>query len=118
MVIPISGNSDVVPYSELNKLVKKSSNIRGNNWALRIATEVEEAASRGQHREVWAKVKKISGESKINRVSYVGDEKGKMITDNQKDRWKEHFTELLNPPLSSVNLGDLEVNNVSEQPNF
>ena len=41
-----------------------------------------------------------------------------MITDpqNQKDRWKEHFTELLNPPLSSVNLDDLD--NVPEQPNF
>ena len=41
-----------------------------------------------------------------------------MITDpqNQKDRWKEHFTELLNPPLSSINLDDLD--NVPEQPNF
>ena len=85
---------------------------------MRIATELEEAASKGQQREVWAEIKKISGKSKINRVSYVRDKKGKMITDpqNQKDRWKEHFTELLNPPLSSVNLDDLD--NVPEQPNF
>ena len=40
-----------------------------------------------------------------------------MITDpqNQKVRWKEHFTELLSPPLSSVNL---DLDNVPEQPNF
>ena len=105
-------------YSKLNKLVKKSGKTDDNNWALRIATELEEAANKGQQREVWAKIKKISGKSKINRVSYVRDKKGKMITDpqNQKDRWKEHFTELLNPPLSSVNLDDLD--NVPEQPNF
>ena len=48
---------------------------------------------------------------------YVRDKKGKMITDphNQKDRWREHFTELLNPPLS-VNLDDLD--SVPSQPNF
>ena len=105
-------------YSKLNKLVKKSSKTDDNNWALKIATELEETASKGQQREVWAKIKKISGKSKINRVSYVRDKKGKMITDpqNQKDRWKEHFTELLNPTLSSVNLDDLD--NVPEQPNF
>ena len=85
---------------------------------MRIATEREEAASKGQQREVLAKIKKISGKSKINRVSYVQDKRGKMITDsqNQKYRWKEHFTELLNPPLSSVNLDDLD--NVPEQSNF
>ena len=104
-------------YSKLNKLVKKSSKIDGNKWALRIATELEEAASKGQQREVWAKIKKISGKSKVNRVTYVRDKKGKMITDpqNQKDTWKEHFTEILNPPLSSVNLGELD--NVPEHPN-
>ena len=35
-------------YSKLNKLVKKSSKTDDNNWALRIATELEEAASKGQ----------------------------------------------------------------------
>ena len=62
-------------YSKLNKLVKKSSKTDDNNWALRIATELEEAASKGQQREVWVKIKQISGKSKINRVSYVRDKK-------------------------------------------
>ena len=82
-------------YSKLNKLVKKSSKIDDNNWAIQIATELEEAASKGQQREVWVKIKKISGKSKKNRVTYVRDRKGKMITDprNQKDR---------SPPTNTV----------------
>ena len=39
-------------YSKVNKLVKKSSKTDDNNWALRTATELEEAASKGQQREV------------------------------------------------------------------
>ena len=27
---------------------------------------------------------------------------------SQEDWWKEHFTELLNPPLSNVNLADID----------
>ena len=30
-------------YSKLNKLVKKSSKIDDNNWAIRVATDFEEA---------------------------------------------------------------------------
>ena len=105
-------------YSKLNKLVKKSSKIDDNNWAVRVATELEEAASKGQQREVWAKIKKISGKRSKKQASSVRDKDGKMITDphNQRDRWKEHFSELLNPPLSSVNLTDLD--DVPTQPSF
>ena len=41
-----------------------------------------------------------------------------MITEphSQKDRWKEYFTELLNPPLSNVNLTDID--GVPTQPSF
>ena len=105
-------------YSKLNKLVKKSSKVDDNNWAIRVATDLEEAASKGQQREVWAKIKKISGKSKKKQATSVRDKGGRIITDphNQKDRWKEHFTELLNPPLSSVNLADLD--GVPSQPSF
>ena len=85
---------------------------------IRVATDLEEAASKGQKREVWAKIKKISGKSKKKQATSVRDKGGRIITDphNQKDRWKEHFTELLNPPLSSVNLADLD--GVPSQPSF
>ena len=63
-----------------------------------------------QQREVWDKIKKISGKGKKKQTMTVRDKDGKMITDPQiqKERWKEHFTELLNPPLLSTNLDDLD----------
>ena len=105
-------------YSKLKELVKKSCEVDNNNWAVRVATDLEEAASKGQQREVWAKIKKISGNGKKKQPTSVRDKDGKIITDphNQRDRWKEHFTELLNPPLSSVNLDDLD--SVPTQPSF
>ena len=41
-----------------------------------------------------------------------------MIADphSQKDRWKEHFIELLNPPLSNVNLTNID--GLPTQPSF
>ena len=48
-----SSDTNRSEYSRLNKLVKKSSKIDDNNWALRMATDLEEAARKGQQREVW-----------------------------------------------------------------
>ena len=42
-----SSDANRSQYSKLNKLVKKSSKIDDNNWAIKIATELEEAASKG-----------------------------------------------------------------------
>ncbi|XP_063692787.1 uncharacterized protein LOC134824742 [Bolinopsis microptera] len=105
-------------YSKLNKLVKKSCKIDDNNWATKIATDLEEASKKGQQREVWDKIKKISGKKKKKVGMSVRDKDGHFITDpdSQKERWKEHFTELLNPPLSDGNLDDLD--GVPSQPSF
>ena len=48
--------------------------------------------------------------SKNKQATSVRDKEGKMITypHSQKDWWKEHFTELLYPPLSNVNLADID----------
>ena len=43
-----SSDTNRSEYSRLNKLVKKSSKIDDNNWALRMATDLEEAARKGQ----------------------------------------------------------------------
>ena len=106
-------------YSKLNKLVKKSCKIDDNNWATKIATDLEEASKKGQQREVWDKIKKISGKKKKKKVGMsVRDKDGHFITDphSQKERWKEHFDELLNPPLSDANLDEPDV--VPLQPSF
>ena len=112
-----TSDSNRSEYSKLNTLAKKSSKVDDNNWVVRVATDLEEAASKGQQREVWAKIK-ISGNGKKKQPTSVRDIDGKIITDphNQRDRWKEHFTELLNPLLSSVNLVDL--GSVPTKPSF
>ena len=48
-----TSDSNCSEYSRLNKLVKKSCKVDDNNWALRVASELEDASSRGQQREVW-----------------------------------------------------------------
>ncbi len=96
-------------YSRLNKLVKKSCTTDDNNWALRIASDLEDAASRGQQREVWQKIKILSNK-RSKKSTAVRDKTGKVISDpsDQLKRWKEHFSELLNPPECEADLSDLD----------
>ena len=95
-------------YSRLNKLVKKSCKADDNAWALRIASDLEQAASRGQQREVWQRIKVLSNKKK--KSAAVRDKSGKLIADPeaQKKRWKEYFAELLNPPSVSNDLSELD----------
>ena len=97
-------------YSRLNKLVKKSCKTDENNWAARVATDLESAAGRGQQREVWQKMKVLSNKHTSNKSVSVRDKTGKLISNpsSQKDRWAEYFKELLNPPPSNVDLSDLD----------
>ena len=74
-------------YSRLNKLVKKSSKTCSHsNWALRMASDLEEAGSKGQQREVWAKIRKISGNDKKDQATCVRDKDGRKITDPHQQR--------------------------------
>ena len=113
-----SSDANRSEYSRLNKLVKKSSKIGDNNWALRMATDLEEAARKGQKREVWQKIRVISGKKKKKQSIAVRNKLGQLIADPhaQKERWKEHFSELLNPPPQEVDISDLD--NIIPQPNF
>ena len=97
-------------YSRLNKLVKKSCKNDDNNWAHRIADDLEQAAGRGQQREIWQKIKVLSNNKKRKQSTAVRDKSGKLIADPeaQKHRWKEHFSELLNPPNDATDLSDLD----------
>lgn len=90
-------------------MVKKSCTTDDNNWALRIASDLEDAASRGQQREVWQKIKILSNK-RSKKSTAVRDKAGKVISDPsaQLKRWKEHFSELLNPPAVEVDLSDLD----------
>ncbi|KAL3872436.1 hypothetical protein ACJMK2_040364 [Sinanodonta woodiana] len=64
-----------------------------------LATEAEEAAHHGNTRDLYATIKKLSGKfAKPERP--VKDRNGRAIPDEegQKNRWVEHFQELLNRP--------------------
>lgn len=105
-------------YSRLNKLVKKSCKIDDNKWALRIASDLEDAASKGQQREVWQKIKVLSSSKRVNKSTAVRDKSGKLISnpEAQRERWAEHFSELLNPSANTADLSDLD--DVPEDPCF
>ena len=86
-------------YTEGNKLVKKSIRADKRKYMDNLATEAEQAAREGNMRELYNITKKLSGKySKPERP--VKDKEGRQITgdDNQKNRWKEYFEELLNRP--------------------
>ena len=64
-----------------------------------LATEAEEAAHQRNTRDLYATIKKLSGKfSKPERPAK--DKEGRTIPDEegQRNRWMEHFEELLNRP--------------------
>ena len=89
--------------------MKKSCKKDDQNWALRIADEMEAAAVHGQQREVWQRIKTLSGK-KNRKSAAVRDNTGQLISDPnaQRERWGEHFSELLNPPVRDADLSDLD----------
>ena len=96
-------------YSLANKRVKKSCKKDDENWALRIAADLEAASAHGQQREVWQRIRSLSGK-KSRKSTAVRDKTGKLISDPaaQRERWGEHFSELLNPTTENVDLSDLD----------
>nr|KAG5710957.1 hypothetical protein BaRGS_013691 [Batillaria attramentaria] len=86
-------------YTEANKRVKRSARIDKRNCIDSLAEEAEEAAAKGNLKQLYDTTKKLSGKySKPERP--VKDKEGNAITGTEKqlDRWVEHFEELLNRP--------------------
>ena len=80
-----------------------------------MATDLDEAARKGQQREVRQNIRAVSGKKKKQSIT-VRNKLGQLIADPhaQKERWKEHFFELLNPPPQKVDISDLE--NITPNP--
>ncbi|KAL3888482.1 hypothetical protein ACJMK2_000849, partial [Sinanodonta woodiana] len=86
-------------YAEANRSVKRSIKKDKKNYVEMLATEAEEAAHHGNTRDLYATIKKLSGKfAKPERP--IKDRNGRAIPDEegQKNRWVEHFQELLNRP--------------------
>ncbi|VDP07517.1 unnamed protein product [Schistosoma mattheei] len=94
-------------YTEVNKQVKRSIRIDKRKYLEDLATKAEKAAREGNMRELYDITKKLSGNhSKPERP--VKSKEDKVITsiEEQRNRWVEHFKELLNrpAPLNPLNI--------------
>ena len=87
-------------YAEANKNVKKSFRKDARNFVDMLANEAEEAAHYGNMRQLYSTIKMLSGKVKTCTERPIKDKNGKTIPDveGQKNRWREHFEELLNRP--------------------
>ena len=89
-------------YRNKDKEVKKSMRQDKRKWAENLASEAEEAAGNGRMKELYEITKKLCNE-KGRTTNAVKDKAGNLLTDDKgrKQRWKEHFEEVLNRPTPS-----------------
>lgn len=86
-------------YTQANRKVKRNAKKDKRNYIDNLAKEAEEAAEKGNMRELYGTTRKLSGKfSRSERP--IKDKEGKTITrlDQQQERWAEYFEELLNRP--------------------
>ncbi|VDO59925.1 unnamed protein product [Schistosoma margrebowiei] len=86
-------------YTEVNKQVKRSIRTDKRNYVEDLATMAEKAAREGNMRQLYDITKRLSGNCrKAERP--VKSKEGEVITniEEQRNRWVEHFRELLNRP--------------------
>ena len=103
-------------YTEANKEVKRSIKSDKKNYIEGLASEAEDAAYHGNTRELYSAIKKLSGKfNKSERPIKTKDGKSIPDVEGQKQRWIEHFQELLNRPAPQHTLNiepaeqDLEI---------
>ena len=90
-------------YWETNRTVKKSAREDKRRFIHEMTEEAETAAGQGNMKRLYEITRTLSGKSS-NPNKPVKDSNGKVITSDvgQRDRWVQHFKEVLNrpPPLS------------------
>ena len=87
-------------YTETNRRVKRKIRTDKRAYMQDLAKEAEEAAQKGEQRNVYKVTKLICGKYNGNRNVPIGDKKGQLLS-SEKDRearWVEHFNEVLNRP--------------------
>ncbi|VDP46372.1 unnamed protein product [Schistosoma margrebowiei] len=86
-------------YTEVNKQVKRSIRTDKRKYVEDPAKTAEKAAREGNMRQLYDTTKKLSG-SHRKPERPVKSKEGKVITniEEQRNRWVEHFKELLNRP--------------------
>ena len=100
-------------YTKANKEVKQSIKQDKKDFIENLAAEAEEAAAKGNMKKLYDTARKLAGKYKqVNRP--IKDKEGNVLTneEEQRQRWAEHFSELLNrpPPPNPVDIPAAEVN--------
>ena len=86
-------------YRKKDQEVKRSLKRDKREWANGIAQEAENAAKLGQMKGVYDATWKLYNELP-KKIDMVRNKDGKMLTNEEevRQRWKEHFAEVLNRP--------------------
>ena len=99
-------------YKEKDKEVKKQIKMDKKTWIESIAKEAEEAASKHHMKTLYNLTKTLSNE-KPKKCYTINDKNNKIITscEERKERWKEHFNEVLNrnAPEDPMSLEENEI---------
>src|ERR1700729_3288611 len=90
-------------YVKANKEVKSSIKADKRNYIDNLAREAEEAAAKGNMRDLFENTKKLVGKYQQTSRRPVKDKEGKTLNSIQEQvsRWTEYFKELLNRPVPS-----------------
>ncbi|VDP23496.1 unnamed protein product [Schistosoma margrebowiei] len=95
-------------YTEINKQVKGSIRTEKCKYVEDLATTAKKAAREGKMRQVYDTTKNLSGNHRKPERP-VKSKEVEVITkiEEQRNRWVEHFKELLNRP-AQMNLSNIE----------
>ncbi|XP_059176593.1 uncharacterized protein LOC131956194 [Physella acuta] len=94
-------------YCEVNRMVRKSAKEDKRQFTQEMIEEAETAARQGKIKRLYEVTRTLSGKN-INPIKPVKDKVGNILTSDteQRDRWVQHFDDILNHPLSS-NIPDI-----------
>ena len=109
----ISKKAAQAEYTQAHKEVKRNLKKDKRDHIDSLADEAEEAAYHGNMKDLYMITKKLSGKySRPERP--VKDKQGQTITDSEQqlERWAEHFEELLNRPApeNPPNIAEADTN--------
>ena len=90
-------------FKEEAREAKRSLQQDRRRWADSLASAAETAFQKGNMKDVYASTKKLCN-SQPRKMDIIKDKGGKLLTTEREtmERWKEHFTEVLNRPEPEI----------------
>ena len=109
-------------YKEIDREVKKQVKKDKKTWVDNIAQEAEEAAGKHHMKTLYSITKRLTND-KPKSCATIKDKQNKIITNSEdrKNRWKEHFSEILNRdnpenPIKEEETRGIEITDINTHP--